>query len=375
MDRMKLSGRTKFILTTLFVLFMGFILFAAQENLNSYILRIISLIGIFGIMAVSLNLINGITGIFSLGHAGFMAIGAYVSSLLTMPLAQKEMTFILEKVSFPFNTELFSSCPFIFATLAGGVIAAFAAFVIGWPTLRLAGDYLAITTLGFSEIIRIFAVNATGVTNGAMGLKGIPPYTDVWWSWGWLLITILIIGSLIKSSYGRALKAIREDKTAAESMGINVFKHQLTSFVVGGFFAGVAGSLYAHWLTTIDPKPSTLGIMLTFNALIMIVLGGLGSISGAVLGAGMFAFFSEWLRFVESDINIFGFHFEGISGMRMLVFSGLFIIVMIFWPKGLMGRNEITWDGVYKTICKIKKLTKTGEKRLGISGEREGEEL
>jgi len=354
MERKKLTSNTKLILTIGFVILLGLGLFTVQGNCNSYIVRIISLIGIFGIMAVSLNLINGITGIFSLGHAGFMAIGAYVSSLMTMSVAQKDTTFILEKVSFPFNVEIFSSSPFLVATLVGGLVAAFFAFLIGWPTLRLAGDYLAITTLGFSEIIRIFAVNATSVTNGAMGLKGIPSYTNVWWSWGWLLVTVMVIGSLLKSSYGRALKAIREDKIAAESMGINVFKHQLSSFVVGGFFAGIAGSLYAHWLTTIDPKPTTLGIMLTFNALIMIVLGGLGSISGSIIGAGLFAFFSEWLRFVESDMNLFGFHIEGISGMRMLVFSALFIVVMIFWPKGIMGRREITWDGMYGLINRFK---------------------
>jgi len=142
------------------------------------------------------------------------------------------------------------------------------------------------------------------------------------------------------------LRAIREDRVAAQAMGINVFKHQLMAFVVGGFFAGISGSLYAHWLSTIDPRTNTIGIMLTFNVLIMIVLGGLGSITGAIIGGALFAFLSEWLRFLEGPMNILGFKIMGITGLRMLVFSSLFVVIMIFWPRGIMGRREFSWDGL-----------------------------
>ncbi len=347
----RLSKRVNLILTITFLLFIALLLYLADGNLNTYYVRIISLIGIYGIMAVSLTLINGITGIFSLGHAGFMAIGAYTSALLTMSVQQKEMTFILDKLIWPFNS---IQIPFLPATLIGGLVAAGFAFLIGWPSLRLSGDYLAITTLGFSEIIRILALNLRSVTNGALGLKGIPTYTNVWWAWGWLFATVLFIASLVNSSYGRALKAIREDRVAGESMGINVFRHQLMAFVVGGFFAGIAGSLYAHWLSTIDPRTTTIGVLLTFNALIMIVIGGLGSISGAIIGAALFAFLTEWLRFLEESIRIFSFEFSGIPGMRMLVLSALFVIVMIFWPRGIMGKNELTWNNLYNWIFRKK---------------------
>jgi len=359
MDKKTLNNKTQIILTVFLILLVSVLFWSAEKNLNSYLVRLISLVGLFGIMATSLTLVNGVSGMLSLGHAGFMAIGAYTSALLTMSLHQKEASFILTGVGFPLNTDLLSNVPFFWATIIGGIVAAIFAFIVGWPSMRLAGDYLAITTLGFAEIIRIIILNWNKVTNGALGLKGIPSYTTIWWSWGWLLITLLVIGSFAKSSFGRALRAIRDDPIAAKSMGINVFKHQLLSFVIGAFFAGVAGSLYAHWLTSIDPKPTTLGVMMTFNILIMIVIGGLGSLSGAVIGAGLFAVMSEFLRFVESDISLFGLEIAGISGMRMLVLSGLFIVVMIFWQHGIMGRKELTWNNTYNFL---RKLTKGGNK-------------
>ncbi|HPE68425.1 MAG TPA: branched-chain amino acid ABC transporter permease [Thermotogota bacterium] len=346
----KLSNTTQTILTFGLVVLAVLLLLLAEDNLNTYLVRIISLTGVFGIMAVSLTFVNGASGMLSLGHAGFVAVGAYTSSLLTMSLAQKQTSFLLTGVAFPLNTELLSNMPFLPATLLGGIVAAGVAFVVGWPSMRLAGDYLAITTLGFAEIIRIVLLNASRFTNGSLGLKGISPFTNVWWSWGWLLVTLLFFASYAKSSFGRALRAIRDDPVAAKTMGINVFRHQLVSFTAGGFFAGIAGSLYAHWLTSIDPKPTTLGMMLTFNTLIMIVIGGLGSLSGAVIGAGLFAVLSELLRVVESDTVLFGFRIAGISGMRMLVFSALFILVMIFRQQGIMGRKELTWNALWQKI-------------------------
>ncbi|MCD6551354.1 branched-chain amino acid ABC transporter permease, partial [Thermotoga sp.] len=338
---------TNVILTVAFILFMILLLHLANKYLDSYQLRVVRLIAIYGVMAVSLNLINGITGIFSLGHAGFILIGAYTASLLTLSPEQKTMSFIIEPIV-PWLANLHTD--FFTATIAGGMMAALFAFLIGWPVLRLSGDYLAIASLGFAEVIRIIALNAISVTNGPLGLKGIPEYSNIWWCYGWLFVTVLFIASLVNSSYGRALKAIREDRIAAEAMGINVFKHQLLSFVTGAFFAGVSGSLYAHWVTTIDPRITTLGPMLTFYILIMIVLGGLGSISGSLIGAALFTILFEWLRDLEEPFNFFGIHVPGIKGMRILVISVIFILVMIFWRRGIMGREELTWNNLYNWI-------------------------
>lgn len=348
----KLSNKTVALLTILTIIFFAILLFLAQEFLDSYKLKIINLMAIYAIMAVSLNLINGITGILSLGHSGFILIGAYTSALLTLDPSQKISSFIIEPVN-PIIQNLHTN--FFVATISGGLLAAFFAFLIGSPVLKLSGDYLAIASLGFAEVIRIIALNAQSITNGALGLKGIPEYTNVWWSWGWLLITVVFIVSLVKSSYGRALLSIREDRIAAESMGINVFKHELISFVIGAFFAGVSGALYAHWLTTIDPKITTLGPILTFYILIMVVLGGLGSISGSIVGGIIFALLMEWLRNLEDPFSIFGLNFpNGIKGLRLLVISTIFILTMIFWNRGIFGRNELTWNSIYRFFKKIR---------------------
>ncbi|MGJ8454568.1 branched-chain amino acid ABC transporter permease [Pseudothermotoga sp. U03pept] len=350
-----LSNGVKFLLTTLLIIAMGFLLFVANKTASEYVILILNLMAINIIFAVSLTLINGITGIFSLGHAGFIAIGAYVSTLLTLPVAQKEMTFLIKPLIYPLNQ---IQLPFLPATIIAGLIAAGFGYVVAAPSLRLIGDYLAIATLGLGETIRIIANNAWSITNGALGLKAIPPYTNIYWSWGWAFVTVFVIASLVKSSYGRALKAIREDSIAAKAMGINVFSHQVMSFVLGSFFAGVGGALWAHLITTIDPK--SFAFTKTFEILIMVVLGGLGSISGAIIGASIYTVGLEFLRVLESPFK-FGFiNFPGIPGMRMVVLSVLLIILMLFWQRGIMGRNELSWDLLYGFVTK--RLKKRGGK-------------
>ena len=345
----RIPFKINFILTTIFVIGTGFFLLFANNSFGDYWVRIITLMAIYGIMATSYTLVNGITGIFSLGHAGFIAVGAYTAALLTLPIQQKAMSFFIAPLIWPLNSIQMGFFP---ATIIAGLVAAFAAFLVGYPSLRVTGDYFAIATLGFAEIIRIVIQNSYSVTNGSLGLKGIPPYTTIWWAWGWLLVTLIVLGSFKFSSYGRALRAMSEDTVAARAMGINVFKHQLMAFIVSGFFAGIGGALYAHWLTTIDPRPTSLGIMLTFFVLIMIVIGGLGSLSGAVLGAIFFAFAAQWLRIVESPMNFFGLTIPGIPGMSMLIFAVVFILIMLFWRRGIMGKDELSWQYLYNHFSK-----------------------
>lgn len=346
---MKKAKRDLFI-TIFFVILAIILLGFANAKFDTYQKQILSLMAIYGVMAVSLNLVNGITGVFSLGHAGFILLGAYTSALLTIPSDQKLTMFIISPPS-PFILNLHAD--FLTATIIGGLVAAFGAFLIGFPILRLSGDYLAIASLGFSEVLRIFALNLQSITNGSLGLKGLPNYTNVWWSWGWLFVTVVFVVSLVKSSYGRALLAIRDNSIAAEAMGINVFKHTLLSFVISAFFAGVSGALYAHWLTTIDPRITTFGPILTYYVLIMVVLGGLGSISGSIVGAIIFAFLMEWLRAFEQPFTFFGKKFPAIQGMRMLVLSILFVVTMIVWKRGIFGKAELTWDGIERFFKKL----------------------
>jgi branched-chain amino acid transport system permease protein len=211
---------------------------------------------------------------------------------------------------------------------------------------RVRGDYLAIVTLGFGEIVRVFATNAISITNGSLGLKGIKQLTNLWWSWGWAIFTVFCLVGLVESSCGRAMKAIREDETAAEAMGINIFRYKMLAFITSAFFQGIGGGLLAHLLTTIDPKLFT--FFLTFNLLIMIVAGGLGSMTGSIIGAVIFAWGSELLRWFEEPHQIGGFFIPGIPGMRMVIFSLLLILIMLFFRRGITGRWEFSWDWVFK---------------------------
>jgi branched-chain amino acid transport system permease protein len=314
-----------------------------NNTFDSYKLRILNLCGIYVILGLSLNLINGFTGLFSLGHAGLMAVGAYTSALLTMSPDLKEMNFFLKPIV-PWLSNI--QLPFLPALIISGLITALVGFLIGAPVLRLKDDYLAIATLGFSEIIRVIFTNTQSLTNGSLGLKGIPSYTNVWWSWGLAIATILFMIYFIKGSYGRAIKAIREDEIAAQAMGIDLFKHKIMAFAIGSFFAGIGGALLAHLLETIDPN--MFRFILTFNILLIVVLGGIGSITGTVISAVIVTVALEFLRVLDGTMNLGFITIEGIPGLRMVVFSLLLMAVILFYQRGLMGTNEFSWDMLFK---------------------------
>ncbi|KRT64943.1 MAG: amino acid/amide ABC transporter membrane protein 2, HAAT family [Candidatus Dadabacteria bacterium CSP1-2] len=317
----------------------------ANSYTSAYIIQILNITAIYIILSTSYNLVNGVTGQFSLGPNAFMAVGAYTASLLTMSPAEKELTFIIEPIISPLGK---ISLPFLPSLLIAGVVTSIFAFFIAFPVFRVRGDYLAIVTLGFGEIIRVFATNAVSITNGSLGLKGINQYTNLWWSWGWAIFTVFCLISLVESSYGRAMKAIREDETAAQAMGINTFRYKMLAFIISAFFQGIGGGLLAHLLTTIDPK--LFSFFLTFNLLIMIVAGGLGSMTGSIIGAVIFAWGFELLRWFEEPHQIGDMFIPGIPGMRMVIFSLLLIIIMLFFRRGITGRWEFSWDWALNTF-------------------------
>lgn len=310
-------------------------LFLANKYLDDYKIRIINLSGIYITLGLSMNLINGFTGMFSLGHAGFMAIGAYTVGILTMPIPMKEMNFFMQPIV-PFLANI--EWGFLPSLLAAGIVAGLFGVLIGAPVLRLTDDYLAIATLGFAEIIRVVFTNTQSLTNGALGLKGIPNYTNTWWSWGVALVTIGFITFLMKGSYGKAFMAIREDEVAARAMGVNLFKHKVMSFSFGSFFAGVAGGLLAALLGTIDPN--MFRITLTFNILLIVVLGGLGRIAGTVVSAVIVTVMMEALRFLDESINLGFVQLKGIPGMRMVVFSIILILMVVVGREGLLKKTK-----------------------------------
>lgn len=306
---------------------------------SEYQVRILNNMAIFITLAVSYNLVNGFCGVLHLGPNAFIAIGAYTSALLTMTPAEKQLNFIIQPLIWPLNAV---QVPFLLSLLAAGALATIFAYLISFPVFRVRGDYLAIVTLGFGEVVRVFCNALQSVTNGPLGLKGLAPHTNLWWSWGVAVVTVLLVARLIDSSWGRAMKALREDETAARAMGVDPYRHLLLAFLVSAFFSGVAGGLLAHLITTISPTLFT--FFLTFNLLIMIVVGGLGSTTGAVIGAALFAWGGEALRVVERPMDFGIFTIPGIPGMRMVVFSVILMVVIIFARRGIMGRSEFTWN-------------------------------
>ncbi|WP_312470607.1 branched-chain amino acid ABC transporter permease [Neobacillus sp.] len=283
-------------------------------TLNSFYVNTLFSIGINIILAASLHLIIGITGQFSIGHAGFLAVGAYASAIVTMKLG----------------------LPFPLAIIAGGIAAAIAGLIIGIPTLRLKGDYLAIATLGFGEIVRIVFLNIDYV-GGASGMT-VSHLT----TWPWLLtcvvITIVVIVNFTNSTHGRACISIRENEIAADAMGINTTFYKVIAFVIGAFFAGVAGALHAHNFYII--QPTNFSFLKSFDILILVVIGGLGSMSGAVIAAILLTIISTFL--------------SNYPEVRMVIYSLVLIVMMLFRPQGLLGTKEIT------SFLKIGKSAKGG---------------
>ena len=287
-------------------------------SISPYLLQVICLAGINITLAVSLNLINGFTGQFSIGHAGFMAIGAYASAYFTVTFGDSV------RAAIGFLPEFARDSVVLLIGLGiGAFLASIAGFFVGVPSLRLRGDYLAIVTLGFGEIIRVFILNIDAV-GGARGYAGIPKLANFFWIYAFAALTILIVYRIVHSSFGRTLIAIREDEIAAEAMGVHTTRAKVISFVVSSALAGVAGGLFAHYLMYINTNSFT--FLKSFEIIIMIVIGGLGSISGSVLGAVLFISLTEGLR--------------EFAQYRMVLFSLLLVVLMIVRPQGILGHKE-----------------------------------
>ncbi len=355
---------------------------------------------VYSLVAVSMNLLNGFTGLFSLGQAGFMLLGAYTYAILTVPMSVKDQVYYLyggSAVKFSlvdFFEGIFGTAgacgavAMIFAVLAGlilaGLVAALFAALIGLPVLRLKSDYLAIATLGFAEILRaIFQWQTLGpVTNGANMIKGFPTFSDfnIKNAGGQVILRlstfvpflvaagcIVLIVLLIHSSYGRAFKAIRDDEVAAEAMGISLFKHKMLSFVISSFFAGVGGALFAMYVANAQAKVFT--STMTYEILLIVVIGGIGSVSGSVLGTFLYVACSEWwLRFLDAETYIGSFKVPFLrSGFRMVVFSVVIMIIVLFFSKGIMGDKELSWDMVRSFFKKLKP-----KKKAAVTADKEG---
>jgi branched-chain amino acid transport system permease protein len=337
------------------LLALALIYLETHQKSNLMLYTVLQKGAILAIAAVSMNLLNGFTGLFSLGQAGFMAIGAYVTAILTIPAVKLPGVYYAAGITDAITglrgmmdtapQWLLAYYPYL-ALVAGGLAAVLFAALIGYPVLRLKSDYLAIATLGFSEIVRaiIASPQLNRITNGSYGLKSIPKLQS-------LPVTFIISGVcisavvlLIHSSYGRAFRAIRNDEVAAEAMGVNLAKHKQLSFIISSFFTAVAGGMLAMYMRSISS--STFMVSLTYDVLLIIVIGGIGSVTGSVISAFLVTAAREWwLRFFDEPQTLFGWDVPLFRpGFRMVIFSILLMVVVLFYQRGLMGSREFTWD-------------------------------
>ena len=286
---------------------------AVSDRIDPYFLDVLTGIGINVILAVSLNLVNGYTGQFSLGHAGFMSVGAYCAAAITL--------FAGPGLLGPSGgSALGQGSLFLAALLCGGLCAALAGLLVGVPSLRLKGDYLAIVTLGFGEIIRVIFQNV-GALGGALGLNGIPAYTTISWVVSFAAVAIFTVLCLVHSTYGRGFIATHDDEIAAEAVGLNTTRYKIVAFVVGAFFAGIAGGLYAHFKQAI--APAGFDFTKSIEIVVMVILGGMGNTMGVILGAVLLTLLPELLR--------------PIADYRMIIYSLILIVLMISRPQGLFN--------------------------------------
>ncbi|ADH65107.1 hypothetical protein Mesil_3293 (plasmid) [Allomeiothermus silvanus DSM 9946] len=302
--------------------------------LPEYWVRVLIVLGINVILVSSLGLSNGFTGVFSLGHPGFVALGAYASGILTLELSKKA-AYLPDLPGFLAGVQL----PFLPATLLAGALCALVASLIGIPLMRLSGNYVSVATLGFLVIVNVVLVNAERFTRGSRTFTGIPPYTDLGWVAGWAVVTLLVLSRVAYSPLGRAMRATRDDPIAAQAVGIHLLPARLLAFTIGAFFAGVGGALYGHYLVSFSP--ATFYVAMLVQQLTMLVLGGQASLTGAVVGVTAITVLSEVLRNLERGFSLGALQVPAVFGASQIALGFIFILVMVYRPQGLLGDWEL----------------------------------
>ncbi len=351
-----MKKNTEIMINVLLIALLLVVLFILERTIpsTSMLFTVLKKGAIYALVAVSMNLLNGFTGLFSLGQAGFMLVGAYTYGILTIPVDQRPNVYMY----FEGGIVQFVLHPVV-AILLAGVAAGIFAYLIGLPVLRLKSDYLAIATLGFAEIIRaFFQWDKLGpLTNGSNLLRSYPSYKSVLFYFILSGICIALIVMLINSTYGRAFKAIRDDEVAAEAMGINLAHHKRIAFVVSSYFAGVSGALLAMYQTSI--QASMFKSAMTYEILLIVVIGGIGSVTGSCISSFLFIILSEWvLRFLDNTTYIGSFQVPLLrSGFRKVVFSVIIMVIVLFFRQGIMGTREFS----VSALLGKKKKAKGGE--------------
>jgi len=322
------------LLAILGIAILAAISLTAPKLVGDYYVRVLIVICINAILVVSLGIGNGFTGVFSLGHVGFVAVGAYVSGILSLP-AKAKSAYLPDLPALLSGWDL----SFLPATIVAGLVCVILALLVGAPLMRLSGHFVSVATLGFLIIVNVVLINAEDFTRGARTFTGVPLETTLPWALGWLVVTLLVVARIVYSPKGRAYRAVREDTIAAQAIGIQVLPTRLSAFVIGAFFAGVGGSLYGHYLGSFSP--ASFYFAYTFSLISMLVIGGMQSLTGAVFGVLLVSILSELLRNLERGFSLGAIEVPPLYGASQIVLGIIFILIMIFRPSGVVGDHEL----------------------------------
>lgn len=347
-----MSGKHQLLMGAACALLLALFSVTAPMLVNDYIVRVMTVMCINAILVVSMGLTNGFTGVFSLGHVGFVAVGAYVSGVLALPASAKAAYLPnLPGWIGALNLGFFSS------TIVAGLICVALAFLVGRPLMRLSGHFVSVATLGFLIIVNVVLINADDYTRGARTFTGVPLETTLPWAIGWLFVTLVVLARIVYSPKGRAWRAVREDTIAAQAIGIDVLPMRLSAFVIGAFFAGVGGSLYGHYIGSFSP--ASFYFAYTFSLISMLVIGGMESMTGAVAGVVLVSLLSELLRNLERGFDLGFVAFPPLYGASQIALGVIFILIMIFRPSGVAGDRELSFGRIAALIHSDQKGVKS----------------
>ena len=340
-----MSSRETIIASLVGLILIVLAVWGLPQLVNDYLTRVVIVMCINGILVVSMGVANGFTGVFSLGHVGFVAVGAYVSGILSLSLAAKH-AYLPDLPHWLASITL----PFLPATIIAGLACVVLALIVGAPLMRLSGYFVSVATLGFLIIVNVVLINAADFTRGARTFTGVPLETTLAWAAGWLVVTLAVLARIVYSPTGQRYRSVREDTIAARAIGIKVLPTRLSAFTIGAFFAGVGGSLYGHYLGSFSP--ASFYMAYTFSLISMLVIGGMQSLTGALLGVVLVGVLSEVLRNLERGMDFGSFSIPPLYGASQIVLGIIFILIMIFRPSGLLGDRELSLGRILRRLKK-----------------------
>jgi branched-chain amino acid transport system permease protein len=334
------------------IVLVGLFSVGAPALMNDYLVRVVTVMCVNALLVISMGLANGFTGVFSLGHVGFVAVGAYVSGVLSLTDANKA-SYLPDLPGWIAAIHL----GFLPSTIVAGLVCVVLAFLVGGPLMRLSGHFVSVATLGFLIIVNNVLINSDAYTRGARTFTGVPLETTLPWAMGWLVLGLIVLARIVYSPKGRAWRAVREDTIAAQAIGIDVLPTRLSAFVIGSFFAGVGGSLYGHYLGSFSPH--SFYFAYTFSLISMLVIGGMQSLTGAVAGVIVVSLLSEVLRNLERGFDLGIFTVPPVYGGSQIVLGVIFILIMIFRPSGVMGDVELSFGRIAALLHRGRKEINT----------------